>query len=135
MPNSSPHVTCSINDSVGKFQIHARFERECHSHLSLGNQFPNRVINWLLYEDSSINRESTDKSALYYSGSRFLLLRAWQPQAAKPAAKNLLRTTEGGEESASLAPLFSFGHLFFNFGVTHVNAWIGENVKLVTART
>ena len=34
-----------------------------------------------------------DKSALYYGSSRFLLLRAWQPQAAMPAAKNLLRTT------------------------------------------
>jgi hypothetical protein len=39
------------------------------------------------------------------------------------------------EESASLAHLFAFGHLFVNFGVTHVNAWVGENVKLVTART
>jgi len=27
------------------------------------------------------------------------LLRAWQPAAAKLAAKNLLRTAEGGEES------------------------------------
>ncbi len=36
-----------IQDSAGKFQIHARFERECHSHLSLGNQFPSRVIQWL----------------------------------------------------------------------------------------
>jgi len=27
------------------------------------------------------------------------LLRAWQSAAAKPAAKTLLRTTEGGEES------------------------------------
>jgi len=40
-----------------------------------------------------------DKSALYYGGSYVLLLRAWQPAAAKPAAKNCLRTTEGGEES------------------------------------
>jgi len=29
----------------------------------------------------------------------FLLLRALQPQAAKPAATNLWQTTEGGEES------------------------------------
>jgi hypothetical protein len=35
----------AINDSVGKFPIPTRFERECHSHLSLGNPFPNRVIN------------------------------------------------------------------------------------------
>jgi len=27
------------------------------------------------------------------------VLRAWQPQAAKPAARKPLRTTEGGEES------------------------------------
>src|SRR6266571_6719148 len=35
----------AINDSVGKFPIPTRFECECHSHLSLGNPFPNRVIN------------------------------------------------------------------------------------------
>ena len=33
-----------ILDSAGKFQINARFEHECYSHLSLGNQFPSRVI-------------------------------------------------------------------------------------------
>ena len=124
----------TMNDSVGKLVSQAQMGMTFTLKASMDLEFPNRVIYWLLYEDSSINRESTDKSALYYSGSRFLLLRAWQPQAAKPAAKNLLRTTEGGEESASLAPLFSFRHLFVNFGVTHVNAWIGENVKIVTAR-
>ena len=43
-------------------------------------------------------RDVLDKSALY-SGSRLFVLRAWQPQAAMPAAQNPLRTTEGGEES------------------------------------
>jgi len=37
-----------MNDSAGKFQINARFEHECYSHLSLGNQFPSRVMNSLL---------------------------------------------------------------------------------------
>src|SRR6266849_1879060 len=31
-----------------------------------------------------------------------LLLWAWQPQAARPTAKNLLRTAAGGEESEEL---------------------------------
>jgi len=44
----------AINDSVGKFSIHARLERECHSHLSLGNHFPNRVINRRLRSDRCI---------------------------------------------------------------------------------
>src|SRR2546426_10033778 len=33
------------------------------------------------------------------AAKRFDLLRAWQPTAARLAAKTLLRTTQGGEES------------------------------------
>ncbi len=38
-----------FHDSAGKFQINACFERECHSHLSLGNQFPSRVFHTPIY--------------------------------------------------------------------------------------
>jgi len=31
--------------------------------------------------------------------ARTFFLWAWQPAAAKPTGKNILRTTEGGEES------------------------------------
>src|SRR5437660_905028 len=43
-PVADESAVGAINDSVGKFQIPGRLEREGHSYLSLGNQFPNRVI-------------------------------------------------------------------------------------------
>src|SRR6266852_5589306 len=43
-----------MKDSAGKFQINARFERESHSHLSLGNQFPSRVIHTPRYDAGEI---------------------------------------------------------------------------------
>ena len=52
--NNERSYVYAINDSVGKFQIPARLERECHSYLSLGNQFPNRVINRHLRMDGIV---------------------------------------------------------------------------------
>ena len=42
--------------------------------------------------------------ASFYCEPGVFLLRAWQPPAARLAVKNLLRTTEGGEELRIIEP-------------------------------
>ncbi len=55
---------------------------------------------YIQYSGLLTTRDVLDKSALYGGSQEASLLRAWQPQAARPAAKKM-RAAGGSEESGT----------------------------------